>query len=48
MMKNMDRLKYILAGVLLWTLCTSAGAQDSLLTLSLAECRRMALAYNED
>ena len=48
MMKNMDRLKYILAGVLLWMLCTSAGAQDSLLTLSLAECRRMALAYDED
>lgn len=43
---NMNRLKYILAGVLSWLLGT-AFAQDSLLTLSLAECRRMALAHNE-
>ncbi len=45
---NMDGLKYILAGVLLWGIGSPALAQDSLLTLSLAECRQMALAHNED
>lgn len=46
---NTPILKTIfLAGALLSVSCTPALAQDSLLTLSLAECRQMALAHNED
>ena len=47
-MKAMVLKQIFVAGALLWAVGAPVRAQESSLTLSLAECRRMALAHSED